>query len=94
MVLFRRDGEQVANYVQRMWPANYSDVNRGRGYDFEGGNYATAPNVDPHNAYLRDSLAGAGKSFRKYGFFTAFGSSPAIPEPTAKNLQGRTDKRD
>jgi YVTN family beta-propeller protein len=76
------------NYVQRMWPANYSG--RGRGYDFEGGNYATAPNVDPHNAYLWDRLAGAGKTFRNYGFFTVFGSSPAVPEPTAKNLQGRT----
>ncbi len=77
-------------YVQRTWPANYSDVNRGRGYDFEGGNYATAPNRAPHDAYLWDRLADAGRSFRNYGFWTVFGSSPSVPQPTAKNLQGKT----
>ena len=77
-------------YVQRSWPANYSDVNRGRGYDFEGGNYATAPNRDPHNAYLWDRLASQQRSYRNYGFYTVFGAQPSVPQPTAKNLAGHT----
>jgi len=77
-------------YVQRTWPANYSDVNRGRGYDFEGGNYATAPNSNVHDAYLWDRLAAAQVSFRNYGFFTVFGSMPAVAQPTAPNLAART----
>jgi phospholipase C len=76
-------------YVQRTWPANYSDGNRGRGYDFEGGNFATAPNSNPHDAYLWDRLHDANISYRNYGFFTLFPGT-STPQPTAKNLIGKT----
>ena len=76
-------------YVQRTWPANYSDGNRGRGYDFEGGNFATAPNSDPHDAYLWDRLHDANISYRNYGFWTLFPGT-STPQPTAKNLIGKT----
>jgi YVTN family beta-propeller protein len=76
-------------YVQRTWPANYSDGNRGRGYDFEGGNYATAPNSNPRDAYLWDRLHDASVSYRNYGFFTLFPGT-STPQPTAKNLIGQT----
>jgi YVTN family beta-propeller protein len=75
------------SYVQHTWPANYSSgPGRGRGYDFEGGNYATAPNRDPHDAYLWDRLDGSNISFRNYGMWTLFGVAPAAPQPTAPNL--------
>ena len=75
--------------MQRTWPANYSDGNRGRGYDFEGGNFATAPNSDPHDAYLWDRLHDANISYRNYGFWTLFPGT-STPQPTAKNLIGKT----
>jgi YVTN family beta-propeller protein len=75
------------SYVQHTWPANYSTApGRGRGYDFEGGNYATAPNRDPHDAYLWDRLDGGNISFRNYGMWTLGGTAPAVPQPTAPNL--------
>jgi YVTN family beta-propeller protein len=86
--------EATANgYDQKSWPQNYSDVNRGRGYDFEGGNYATAANKNPKDSYLWDRLADKGVSFRNYGFWTVFGTvSPGVVStPTAPNLLGHTD---
>jgi len=78
-------------YNQKSWPQNYSG--RNRPYDFEGGNYATASNTNPKDSYLWDRLAGAGVSFRNYGFWTVFGSVPpgVAAEPTAPNLATRTD---
>jgi YVTN family beta-propeller protein len=75
------------SYVQHTWPANYSSTpGRGRGYDFEGGNYATAPSRDPHDAYLWDRLDGGNISFRNYGMWTLSGVTPASPQPTAPTL--------
>jgi YVTN family beta-propeller protein len=86
--------EATANsYDQKTWPANYSDVNRGRGYDFEGGNYATAANPNPKDAYLWDRMADQGIAFRNYGFWTNFASAPpnVVAQTTAPNLAPRTD---
>ena len=86
--------EATANaYDQKTWPANYSDVNRGRGYDWEGGNYATAANKNPKDSYLWDRLADRNIPFRNYGFWTVFGTTPpaVAAQPTAPNLQTRTD---
>ena len=69
-------------YVEQTWEANYSP--RGRSYDFEGGNPATAPNADPTNAYLWDRLANAGVSARNYGFFKfghTLNGSPGKADP-------------
>ena len=86
--------EATANtYDQKSWPQNYSDVNRGRGYDFEGGNYATAANKNPKDSYLWDRLVDKGVPFRNYGFWTNFGTVPpaVTAAPTAPNLATRTD---
>ncbi|HEY4026391.1 MAG TPA: beta-propeller fold lactonase family protein [Candidatus Dormibacteraeota bacterium] len=77
-------------YVQKTFTENYSNPNRGRGYDFEGGNYATAPNRDPADSYIWDRLHGHNVPFRNYGFWDT-GTVPAIVAPTAPNLVGTTD---
>jgi YVTN family beta-propeller protein len=78
-------------YVQKNWPANYApSPGRNRPYEFEGGNLATAPGADPHNAYLWDRLGRAGVSYRNYGFW-ATGTVPAIVAPTAPDLAAHTD---
>jgi YVTN family beta-propeller protein len=77
-------------YVQKTFPENYSSPNRGRSYDFEGGNYATAPNRDPADSYIWDRLHGHGVGFRNYGFW-ATGSVPATVPATAPNLVTTTD---
>ena len=59
------------DYVQKNWPANYS--NRGRGYDFEGGE----PAADPRAGFLWDAAARAGVTFRVYGEFTEFMQYPS-----------------
>ncbi len=56
------------NYVQKNWPADYSDSGRNRPYDFEGGNYATSPGKDPKDAFIWNKLSDAGISYRNYGF--------------------------
>ena len=87
--------EATANtYDQKTWPANYSDVNRGRGYDFEGGNYATAANTNPKDSYLWDRLADKNISFRNFGFWTLFGSVPpaVAAQPTEPRLDAKTDR--
>lgn len=87
--------EAAANsYDQKTWPANYSDVNRGRGYDFEGGNYATAANPNPKDAYLWDRLADQNVAFRNFGFWTVFGSVPpaVAAAPTEPRLDANTDR--
>ena len=72
-------------YLQKNWPQNYGS--RGRPYDFEGGNLATAPSSDPTNAYLWDRLDRAGISYRNYGFWVFNGMVAA----TAPQLVGNTD---
>jgi YVTN family beta-propeller protein len=81
--------EATANtYDQKNWPANYSG--RGRGYDFEGTNLATAASKDPNNSYIWDRLARAGISFRNYGFWDT-GTIPASVSPLEPELAATTD---
>ncbi|HTD45985.1 MAG TPA: bifunctional YncE family protein/alkaline phosphatase family protein [bacterium] len=62
----------IANdYVQKNWPANYSD--RGRDFDFQGGQ----PAAYPRSGFLWDGAARAGVSYRVYGEFTEFGMVPS-----------------
>ncbi len=56
------------NYVQKNWPADYSDSGRNRPYDFEGGNYATSPGKNPKDAFIWNKLSDAGINYRNYGF--------------------------
>jgi YVTN family beta-propeller protein len=72
-------------YVQKTWPVNYGG--RGRGYDFEGGNLATAAGKSSQSSYLWDRLSAAKVSFRNYGFYTT--STP--PVTTIPSLQANTD---
>lgn len=86
--------EATANtYAQKTFPENYSDVNRGRGYDYEGGNYAAAAGRNPKDSYLWDKLADDNVSFRNYGFFTQFGTVPpsVLATQTEPNLATTTD---
>lgn len=70
-------------YVEQNFLQGYGG--RGRTYDYEGGNFATAPSKDPKNAYLWDNLEQAGVDYRNYGFFKS-GSKVADTEPElAKN---------
>ncbi|OAT82341.1 bifunctional YncE family protein/alkaline phosphatase family protein [Desulfotomaculum copahuensis] len=73
-------------YVQKNWPTNYGG--RGRSYDFEGGNLATAPAKDPRDAYFWDSLGRAHVDYRNYGFFTSAKGETASTEP---GLAAHTD---
>ncbi len=68
-------GAIATDYVQKNWPANYSP--RGRAYDFEAGSSAPAPTA----GYLFDYAKRAGITYRSYGEFNDFASSP--PNVTA-----------
>lgn len=76
------------DYVQKNWPASYS--NRGRLYDFEGGQPATYP----RSGFLWDAAARAGISYRVYGEFTEFEqypsreAMPSLKEHVAPNYHG------
>ncbi len=59
------------DYVQKNWPATYS--NRGRGYDYEGGQ----PAAYPRGGFLWEGAARAGISYRVYGEYTVFGQYPS-----------------
>jgi YVTN family beta-propeller protein len=67
-------GAKANDYVEKNWPANYSD--RNRPYDFEGDNSAAYPQA----GFLWDDAKRSGVSFRDYGEFYQFGKSvPADP---------------
>jgi YVTN family beta-propeller protein len=74
----------ATDYVQKMWPANYS--RRNRPYDFEGGSSAPAPPA----GHLWEQAARAGITYRVYGESSEFGSSPpgVRPAPFTKALAG------
>src|SRR3989454_4205162 len=65
----------ATDYVQKMWPANYSG--RNRPYDFAGGSSASTP----LRGYLWEYAARAGLTYRVYGEFFAFRSKPPAVEP-------------
>ncbi len=85
----------IANtYVQKNWPANYSDPGRNRPYDFEGGNYATSPGTDPTDAFIWNKLSDAGIDYRNYGFRVFNGKVAAnsvTGETTEPRLAANTD---
>jgi hypothetical protein len=74
----------ATDYVQKMWPATYS--NRNRAYDFQGGSSASTP----PRGYLWEYAARAGLTYRVYGESFAFRSKPPAvePAPFAKALAG------
>ena len=73
----------ATDYVQKMWPANYSS--RNRFYDFQGGSSASTP----LRGYLWEYAARAGLTYRVYGEFFAFRSKPPAVEPAPfANLVG------
>lgn len=84
----------IANtYVQKNWPANYSSSpGRNRPYDFEGGNYATAPGANPTDAYIWNKLSDAGIDYRNYGFWISSGkfatTEPRLEANTNLNFPG------
>ncbi|PYN94724.1 MAG: hypothetical protein DMD91_27205 [Candidatus Rokuibacteriota bacterium] len=65
----------ATDYVQKMWPANYSG--RNRLFDFQGGSSASAP----LRGYLWEYATRAGLDFRIYGEFSKFRSTPPAVEP-------------
>jgi len=78
-------GANSNNYLEGTWEANYSP--RNKGYDFEGGNPATAPNRRVSDAYIWDRLAGRAVPFRNYGFFkfgTALNGTAPRCEPAGR----------
>lgn len=77
-------GAVATDYVQKTWPANYSE--RNRAFDFTGGSGAPAPAA----GYLWEHAARAGISYRVYGEFSTYGSKPpsVTPAPFAKALAG------
>jgi YVTN family beta-propeller protein len=58
---------EANTFVQKGWPANYGG--RARGYEWEGGTFATSAARDPENSYIWDRLARKRVGFRNYGFF-------------------------
>jgi YVTN family beta-propeller protein len=65
----------ATDYVQKIWPANYSG--RNRAFDFSGGSSAPAP----LGGYLWERAAHAGLSYRVYGEFAAFRAKPPAVAP-------------
>lgn len=59
------------DYVQKNWPATYS--NRGRGYDYEGGQ----PAAYARSGFLWDGAGRAGVSYRVYGEYIEFQQYPS-----------------
>jgi YVTN family beta-propeller protein len=56
-------GAYATDYVEKLWPQNYS--NRGRAYDYEGQSKISAPSA----GYIWDQAAKAGITYRSYGEF-------------------------
>jgi YVTN family beta-propeller protein len=85
-------GALANTYVQKAYPQDYSNGYRGRGYDFEGGNFATSPGPNPQDAFIWDKLSDAGISYRNYGFRVFRGqvasTEPRLAANTDLNFQG------
>src|SRR5262249_14013127 len=85
-------GALANTYVQKAFPPDYSTGDRGRPYDFEGGNLATSPGPDPNNAFVWDKLTNAAISYRNYGFRVFHGhvasTEPKLLPNTDLNFQG------
>jgi YVTN family beta-propeller protein len=85
-------GGLANTYVQKAYPQDYSNGDRNRGYDFEGGNFATSPGPNPQDAFVWDKLSDAGVSYRNYGFRVFHGhvasTEPALVPNTDLNYQG------
>jgi YVTN family beta-propeller protein len=79
-------------YVQRAQPQDYSNGDRNRPYDFEGGNFATSPGPNPQDAFIWDKLSDSGISYRNYGFRVFRGqvasTEPLLAANTDLNFQG------
>ena len=60
-------------YAEALWPPDYSG--RNAPYPSENGDPAIAPNRTQAQSYIWDRLAGAGISFRNYGFYVSPDSS-------------------
>lgn len=87
-------GALANTYVQKNWPANYSNSpGRNRPYDFEGGNYATSPGSDPQDAFIWNKLSDAGIDYRNYGFRVFGGkvAADATGNTTEPRLAANTD---
>ena len=87
-------GALANTYVQKNWPANYSNADRNRPYDFEGGNFATSPGKDPTDAFIWDKLSDAGIDYRNYGFRVFDGkvaTNPDTGETTEPGLAANTN---
>jgi YVTN family beta-propeller protein len=85
-------GGLANTYVQRAQPQDYSNGDRNRPYDFEGGNFATSPGPNPQDAFIWDKLSDAGISYRNYGFRVFHGhvasTEPRLLPNTDLNYQG------
>lgn len=69
------DGAYATDYVQKMWPSNYSG--RGGNYDFAGNRKI----ANPDNGFIWNYCFRAGVSFRNYGEFGDEGYIPkTLPE--------------
>ncbi len=80
----------ASTYDQKTWPADYSG--RNRGYDYEGGDFATSPGRDPQNSFIWDWILRKGISLRNYGFW-ATGTIPSFVLPTEPELVPVTDNQ-
>jgi YVTN family beta-propeller protein len=85
-------GGLANTYVQKAYPQDYSNGDRNRPYDFEGGNFATSPGPNPQDAFIWDKLSDAGISYRNYGFRVFRGhvasTEPRLAANTDLNYQG------
>src|SRR5262249_5607348 len=85
-------GGLANTYIQRAQPQDYSNGDRNRPYDFEGGNFATSPGRNPQDAFIWDKLSDAGISYRNYGFRVFHGhvasTEPRLLPNTDLNFQG------
>jgi len=79
-------GAYATDYVEKMWPQNYS--NRGRAYDFEGESKISAPSA----GYIWDQAGKAGITYRSYGEFVENAKTVGQPgEARVPALAGHID---
>lgn len=79
-------GAYATDYVEKMWPQNYSS--RGRDYDFEGERAISAPSA----GYIWDQAKKAGITYRSYGEFVTNAQTAGQPgKATVAALVGHID---
>jgi YVTN family beta-propeller protein len=82
-------GAYASDFVEKMWPMNYSHNHNGK-FPYPGEGYF--PIAAPAGGYLWDRAAQAGVSYRSYGEFVSYNQAADQPcRARVKTLEGHID---